>query len=60
MATRNNSDEMRINRTKVARKQKWEEKQLLGHFKQLTSDISQEDMGMAKKWETSGEKLNVF
>ena len=28
----------------ITRKQKWEEKQFNGHFKQLTSDISQEKM----------------
>ena len=28
------------NRTKITRKQKWEEKQLYGHFKQQTSEIS--------------------
>ena len=31
---------MRISRTEITRKQKWEEKQLYGCFKQLTSDIS--------------------
>ena len=32
-----------INRTKINRKQKCEEKQLNGHFKQLTSEISHEE-----------------
>ena len=38
--TRNNTDNTRFNRTKITRKQKWEEKKLYGHFKQLISDIS--------------------
>ena len=42
-ATRNNSDNTRINRTTVARKEKWEEKQLYGRFKQLISCISHEN-----------------
>ena len=41
-ATRNNTDNMRTNRTKITRKQKWEEKQFYGHFKRLTSNISHE------------------
>ena len=41
-ATRNNTDNMRTNRTTITRKPKWEEKQLYGHFKQLISDISHE------------------
>ena len=32
-ATRNNTDNISINKTKITRKQKWEEKQLHGHFK---------------------------
>ena len=44
-ATRNNSDDMRINRTKITRKQKREDKQLYGCFKRLTNDIVHE-----KKW----------
>ena len=40
--TRNNTDNMSINRTKITSKQKWEEKQLYGHFKWQTSDISHE------------------
>ena len=39
-ATRNNSDDTRISRMEISRKQKWEEKQLYGRFKRLTSDIS--------------------
>ena len=41
-ATRNNTDNTRINRTKIIRNQKWEEKQLYGRFKRLTSDILHE------------------
>ena len=36
----NNADNTWIDRTEISRKQKWEEKQLYGHFKRLTSDIS--------------------
>ena len=39
-ATRNNTDDMRISRTAITRKQKWEEIQLYGRFKRLTSGIS--------------------
>ena len=50
-ATRNNTDNTRTNRTTITRKQKWEEKQLYGHFKRLTSDISnEENVDEAKKW----------
>ena len=31
---------MRTHRTTISRKQKWEEKQIYGRFKRLTSDIS--------------------
>ena len=41
-ATKNKIDSTRINRTNITRKQKWEEKQLSGHLKQLTCDISHE------------------
>ena len=40
-ATRNNTDNTSFNRTEMTQKQKWEEKQLYGRFKQLTSDITQ-------------------
>ena len=39
-ATRNNTVNVRTNRTTINRKQKCEEKQLYGRFKQLISDIS--------------------
>ena len=39
-ATRNNTDDTRTSGATITRKQKWEEKQLYGYFKQLTSDIS--------------------
>ena len=44
-ATRNNTNDTRISRTTITRKQKWEEKPLYRCFKWLTSDISHE-----KKW----------
>ena len=39
-APRNNINNTRINWTNVTRKQKWEEKQLYGHYKRQTNDIS--------------------
>ena len=39
---RNNTNDTRTSGTTITRKQKWEEKQLYGRFKQLTSDISHE------------------
>ena len=41
-ANRDNTDNTSINRTEITRKQKWEEKQIYGCFKRLTSDISHE------------------
>ena len=41
-AIRNNTDNIRNNRTTINRKQKWEEKQLNGCFKRLISNISHE------------------
>ena len=41
-ATRNNTNNTRTSGTTITRKQKWEEKQLYGRFKRLTSDISHE------------------
>ena len=41
-ATRNETSNTRTNRTETTSKQKWEEKQLYGCFKPLTSDISHE------------------
>ena len=38
-ATKNNTNRTRINRTTISQKQKWEEKQLHGYFKQQTSEI---------------------
>ena len=40
--TRNNINDMKISGTTITRKQKWEEKQIYGPFKRLTSDISHE------------------
>ena len=39
--TRNNTSNKRMNRTIIARKQKWKEKQMYGYFKRKTSKISQ-------------------
>ena len=41
-ATRNRSDHIKINRTVISRKQKWEEKHLYGFFKRQTDEISRE------------------
>ena len=38
--TRNDTDDMSINKMEINRKQKWDEKQLYRRFKRLTSDIS--------------------
>ena len=38
-ATRNNTNDTSTRGTIITRKQKWEEKQPYGRFKQLTSDI---------------------
>ena len=43
-ATRNNTNDAKTNGATITRKQKWEEKQLYGNFKGLTSDISHEKM----------------
>ena len=39
-STRNKTNNTRINRTTITRKQKWGEKQLYGHFEQQTREIS--------------------
>ena len=44
-ATRSNTDNTRISRTTITRKQKCEEKQFYGRFKLLTSDFSREKTG---------------
>ena len=51
--TRNNTDNTSIDRRKITRKQKWEEKQLSGYFKQQTSEktFSWENLDMAQKGE---------
>ena len=41
-ATRKDTDNTRINRTEMTRKQTWEEKQLYGRFKRIISDILHE------------------
>ena len=42
VATRNNTENTSINRTKITSKQKYEEKQLYWHFKRQRSEISHE------------------
>ena len=39
IATRNNTNNTRTNRTTITRKQKWEEKQIYGRFKRLILNI---------------------
>ena len=41
-ATIKNTDNIKINRTTITRKQKWEEKQLYGYFKRQTNENSHE------------------
>ena len=41
-ASKNNTDNISINRTEIIGKQKWEEKKLYEHFKRQTSEISHE------------------
>ena len=41
-STNNNINKTKISRTTITRKQKWEEKQLYGHFKRQTREISYE------------------
>ena len=45
-ATRNSTNDTRTSGMTITRKQKWEEKQLNGRFKQRTSDISQDKTWM--------------
>ena len=49
-ATRNNTDNTRTNGTEIARKQKWEEKQIYGGFKR---HITRENVDVAKKGKPS-------
>ena len=49
--TRNNTDITSINTTKITRKPKWKEKQLYGHFKRQTTEISHK-----KTWTKKGEQ----
>ena len=43
-ASRNNTNDTRTSGTTITRKQKWEQRQLYGRFKQLISEISHEKM----------------
>ena len=48
-ATGNNTDDTKISKPEITRKQKWEAKQFCGRFKRLTSDISREKTWMLLK-----------
>ena len=49
IAIRNDTDNTMDNRMTITRKQKWEGKQLYGRFKRLISNISLQNLDMAKK-----------
>ena len=51
-ATNYNTDNIKISRTTINKKQKWEEKQLYGYLKRPTDEISYEKIGYGKKRET--------
>ena len=53
-ATRNNTDNRRTNRMTVTWKQKWEEKQLYGRFKQLIGNISHKKQNKTWVWQRKG------
>ena len=59
-ATGNDTDNTKTNWMTITRKQKWEEKQLYGRFKQLMNSISREKnwTGLKEKV-TLREKLNL-
>ena len=58
---RNNTDNTRINRIKITRKQKWEEKQLHEYFKQETSEIShKKTWRWLRKRNLSRETKNLY
>ena len=59
-ATRNNTENMKTNRTTITRKKKLEEKPLYRHFKRLISNISHEKTWTWQKMEIFREKLNLF
>ena len=48
-ATRNNTNNTRTYRMTISRKQIWEEKQLYGRFKRPISNITRENLDLAKK-----------
>ena len=52
IATRNHTYNTSINRTKISRKQKWEEKQLYGHFKRQKCKSSHVKLGHGYERET--------
>ena len=55
-ASRNNTDNTKNNRMIITKKQKWEEKQLYGRFKGLTSDISHKKTWNWPRKENYGDK----
>ena len=59
-STRNNTHSPGTNRTEIIRKQKWQEKQLYGCFKRLTSDISHEKTGKWQRKENLKRKTVFF
>ena len=60
-ATRNNSDNTRINWTKITKKQKWEENNYMGILsdKQVTSHTKKKKLGSGLEWETIRKELNL-
>ena len=48
-AIKNNTDNTMTKRMTITRKQKWEEKQLYGRFKQLIKHLTRENLDVAKK-----------
>ena len=48
IATGNNTDNTKTNKTTITRKQKWEEKKTLWTFKRLISNISHENMDVPR------------
>ena len=57
--TRTNTDNTSINRTKIIRKLKWEEKQMYGHFKQQPKYQARK-LGHCWERKTLLEKMNFF
>ena len=58
--TRDNTHNTSIDRTKITRKPKLEEKLLYGNFSQQTSEISHEKIWTWLRKKEKREKLNLF